>query len=47
MKGEELLVDYGRGYRLALAEENRGRLRGEIYDDEEEGGGEEDRDRWW
>ena len=36
-------------YRLALAEENRGRLRGEIYDDDDddESGDEEDRDRWW
>ena len=49
MKGDELLVDYGPGYRLALVEENRGRLRGEIYgdDDDDESGDEEDRDRWW
>ena len=48
-KGEELLVDYGPTYRAALAAENRGRLRGVIYDDDdsEEGGGEEDNDRWW
>ena len=48
-KGDELLVDYGRGYRLALAAENRGRLRGEIYgdDDNAEGGDEDDMDSWW
>ena len=48
-KGDELLVDYGPRYRLALAAENRGRLRREVYDDDdsEEGGGEEDVDRWW
>ena len=49
VKGDELLVDYGPTYRLALAAENRGRLRGEVYSDDghDEGGGEDDMDRWW
>ena len=49
LAGEELLVDYGPRYRNALAAENRGRLRGEIYDEDDgdEGEGEDSMDRWW
>ena len=49
LAGEELLVDYGLEYRRALATENRGRLRGEIYDEDDgdEGEGEDSMDRWW